>query len=266
LKIGFIGFGEVASTISKKLLDNNVEVISSVNGRSDKTKKLAKNSGIDLVNSFEDVALSSDILISTVYPFKALEISKKYGILTNGIFLDLNNISPKTTLEIFDVFSSINKTKSKMESSSFIKGSIIGKISSKNHVIYISGENSSDLVFLNDYGLNIEIIGNDITYASYIKMIRSIYSKSLTAVTYEAFKISENLNMGDEFFKVLSITEGENFEIQAKSRIKSLKDSHERKYEEISEILKFLENIQFSNDFKATTMIKATKNKFKEMK
>lgn len=86
MKIGFIGFGEVASTISKKLLDNNVNVLSSINGRSDKTKKLAKNSGIDLVNSFEDVALSSDILISTVSPFEALEISKKYGVLTNGIF------------------------------------------------------------------------------------------------------------------------------------------------------------------------------------
>ncbi|WP_225369829.1 hypothetical protein [Methanobrevibacter arboriphilus] len=65
----------------KKLLDNNVNVLSSINGRSDKTKKLAKNSGIDLVNSFEDVALSSDILISTVSPFEALEISKKiWGI------------------------------------------------------------------------------------------------------------------------------------------------------------------------------------------
>ncbi|OQD59613.1 putative dehydrogenase [Methanobrevibacter arboriphilus JCM 13429 = DSM 1125] len=262
MKIGFIGFGEVASTISKKLLDNNVNVLSSINGRSDKTKKLAKNSGIDLVNSFEDVALSSDILISTVSPFEALEISKKYGVLTNGIFLDLNNISPKTTLEIFDFFKGINETKS----SNFIKGSIIGKISSKNQIIYLSGENSNDLLLLKDYGLNIKVIGSNITDASYIKMIRSIYSKSLTAVTYEAFKISESFNMGDEFFEVLSITEGKDFEIQAKSRIKSLKNSHERKYEEMSEILKFLENIQSSNDFKDNNMIKATQNKFKEIK
>ena len=262
MKIGFIGFGEVASTISKKLLDNNVDVLSSINGRSDKTKKLAKSSGIDLVNSFEDVALSSDILISTVSPFEALEISKKYGILTNGIFLDLNNISPKTTLEIFDFFKGINEKKS----SNFIKGSIIGKISSKNQIIYLSGENSNDLILLKDYGLNIKVIGSNITDASYIKMIRSIYSKSLTAVTYETFKISESLNMEDEFFEVLSITEGKDFEIQARSRIKSLKNSHERKYEEMIEILKFLESIQSSNDFRANNMIKATKNKFKDIK
>ena len=97
-------------------------------------------------------------------------------------------------------------------------------------------------------------------------MIRSIYSKSLTAVTYEAFKISESLNMEDEFFEVLSITEGKDFEIQARSRIKSLKNSHERKYEEMIEILKFLESIQSSNDFRANNMIKATKNKFKDIK
>ncbi|WP_225369828.1 hypothetical protein [Methanobrevibacter arboriphilus] len=93
-------------------------------------------------------------------------------------------------------FKGINETKS----SNFIKGSIIGKISSKNQIIYLSGENSNDLLLLKDYGLNIKVIGSNITDASYIKMIRSIYSKSLTAVTYEAFKISESFNMGDEFF------------------------------------------------------------------
>lgn len=34
----------------------------------------------------------------------------------------------------------------------------------------------------------------------------------------------------------------------------------------MSEILKFLENIQSSNDFKDNNMIKATQNKFKEIK
>ncbi len=284
LQIGFIGFGEVASTISKKLLDNNVDVITSLKDRSKKTRKLANDLGINVVNNFEEVALSSDILISATSPYESLEVSKKYGTLVDGIFLDLNNISPKTTLEIENNFK--NQTDI---NSSFVKGVIIGKISSEKSVIYVSGQNSNKLSILNTYGFNINVLSHNVVDASYIKMIRSIYTKSLTAITYEAFKISESLSMSDEFFEVLSITEGDNFEIQAKSRINSLKNSHKRKYEEMSEILNFLEDMQNSinnessnnikssndtknhnntrnsNNFKNYLMIEATKNKFKEI-
>lgn len=287
MKVGFIGFGEVASKLTRRLLtrrlyDNNVEVISSTEGRSAETKKLAEDSLATIVNSYEEVAKSSDILISATTPYEALNVAEKYGPLVDGIFLDLNNISPKTTLEINSIFENINNYNSgysssysnnvryatvEKNSSNFIKGSIMGSIKSPESLIYVSGENAEELEPLNDYGLNIHIISENIEDSAYIKMLRSIYTKGVTALLYEVFGLSESMGLTKELFESLINTEGENFEEQTKSRINSLTTSHERKFEEMNEILEFLEERTDKKDFDMDfTLTKATRNKFEEIK
>ena len=307
MKVGFIGFGEVTSKLTRRLLtrrlyDNDIEVISSTEGRSEKTKKIAEDSLATIVDSFEEVAISSDILISATTPYEALDVAKKYGPLVNGIFLDLNNISPKTTLEINSIFennrtynspynspynssynSSYNRTYNSSytstysnnvsyvsieeTNSNFIKGAIMGSIKSPNSLIYVSGENAEDLEVLNDYGLNIQAISENVQDSAYIKMLRSIYTKGVTALLHEVFDISESMGLTKELFESLINTEGENFQEQTKSRISSLANTHERKFQEIDGILEFLE--EFSDkkgiDFDLT-LTKATKNKFKDIK
>lgn len=271
MRVGFIGFGEVASTLSKKLLskyENNVEIISSTKNRSEKTKDLCKNLDITLLDSFEEVAKYSDILISATSPYEAINTAEQYATLGNNIFLDLNNISPKTTIEINNIILDSNKN-NKNNKNNFVKGAIIGKISSENHVIYLSGENAQKLEFLNDSGINIKYIGKNVEDSSYIKMLRSIYTKGVTAILYEVFNISEELGLTNELFEALSYTEGKNFEYKSKSRINSLVNSNERKFEEMDEILEFLKFLVNSNenslDFN-TKMINATRDKFKEIK
>lgn len=293
MKIGFIGFGEVGSTLAKKLLEcdfakDNIEIISSLENRSEKTRDLLEKiskvtkSKITLLKSFEDVAVESDILISSTIPSQALKIAKKYGKLGKGMFLDLNNISPDTTLKIKKSVENFSNS-----SISFVKGGIIGKITSKDSVIYLSGEKAKNLDFLKRCGFNIKIISEDVVDVSYIKMLRSIYTKGVTAIFYEIFDISEDLDLSNELFEALSITEGENFEFKSKSRIESVSDSYKRKFEELDEILKFLNNyykIKDENNDKNNIdkdnvdknnvdnydinfeMIEAIKNKFKKIK
>ena len=283
MKVGFIGFGEVASKLTRNLLnkrihDNIIEVISSTEGRSEKTKKIAENSLATLRDSFEEVAMESDILISATVPYEAVSVAKKYGPLVNGIFLDLNNVSPKTTLEINSIFNNTNKYGSFYTSNysnnntylnhqkintNFIKGSIMGSINSTISPICVSGENASQLKILNDYGLNIRVISKNVVDATYIKMLRSIYTKGVTALLYEVFNISESMNMTKELFESLISTEGENFEKQTISRIDNLTKSHERKFQEMDEILEFLKmyDKDLGTDF---TFVEATRNKFKD--
>jgi len=287
LKVGFIGFGEVASKLTRRLLtrrlyDNDVEVISSTEGRSAETKKLAEDSLATILDSYEEVAKSSDILISATTPYEALNVAEKYGPLVDGIYLDLNNISPKTTLEISSIFENINNYNSsysssysnnvryatiEKNSSNFIKGSIMGSIKSPESLIYVSGENAEELESLNDYGLNIHIISENVGDSAYIKMLRSIYTKGVTALLYEVFGLSESMGLTKELFKSLINTEGENFEEQTRSRINSLATSHGRKFQEMNEILEFLEEISDKKDSDLDlTLTKATRKKFEEIK
>ena len=261
MRIGFIGFGEVAYTLSKKLLQNNVDVYTSTKGRSKKTKQLALDSGVKIINSYEELAKLSDILISSSSPKNALAIAKNYGILSNGVFIDLNNISPETTKKIASFFSGNNTN------SSFIDSAIIGKVSSNNSTILVSGKHSDKIAILNNYGLKIKIISQDIGDASTIKMLRSIYTKGITAIIHETFQAAKELNLSDELFETIAMSEGENFYFQTKSRLNSLATSKLRKYEEMDEVLNFLKSIYNEDDLEFNSiMSKATKNKFNSLK
>ena len=262
MKVGFIGFGKVAYTLSKKLLENNVGVYTSTKGRSLKTKQLAMNSGVNIISSYEEVAKLSDILISSTSPKTALAIAKKYGILCDGVFIDLNNISPETTKKIAVLFdeSKANPT----SNSYFVDGAIIGKVSSPISAIIVSGENSDKVAILNIYGLNVKVISQKIGDASTIKILRSIYTKGITAIAHETFQIAEHLCLANELFEHLSFTEGENFESKTKSRISSLATSKSRKFEEMDEVLSFLKSIYKADELEFNSIIsEAVKNKFK---
>jgi 3-hydroxyisobutyrate dehydrogenase-like beta-hydroxyacid dehydrogenase len=261
LRVGFIGFGEVAYSLSKKLLQNNVDVVSSTKGRSEKTKQLAIDSGVKIVNSYEKVAKLSDILISSTSPKTALAIAKNYGILSNGIFIDLNNISPKTTKKIATFFGG------NTSSADFVDGAIIGKVSSNNSTILVSGENSDKIAILNSYGLNVKIISEKIGDASSIKMLRSIYTKGITAIIHETFQAAEHLDLSNELFETIAITESEDFIYKSKSRINSLATSKSRKSEEMDEVLDFLKSIYDEDGLEFNSiMSEAVKNKFKSLK
>ena len=256
MKVGFIGFGKVAYTLSKKLLKNNVDVISSTKGRSEKTRKLTIDSGVKIVNSYEEVAKLSDILISSASPKTALVIAENYGILCNGVFIDLNNISPQTTKKIATFLGGNNFN--------FVDGAIIGKVSSNNSVILVSGKNSDKIAILNNYGLNVKIISQKIGDASTIKMLRSIYTKGITAIIHETFRAAEQLDLSNELFETIATTEGENFQYRTKSRLNSLATSKSRKFEEMNEVLDFLESIYGGDELEFNSIMSvATKNKFK---
>jgi 3-hydroxyisobutyrate dehydrogenase-like beta-hydroxyacid dehydrogenase len=246
--VGFIGFGEVALRLSTILMENGCEVISSSNGRSPKTKKLMKNLKVKDLKDLKEVAKSSNMLISANSPSKAVYIGKKYGSISNNLFLDLNNISPSSTSEIG---TNIGK--------SFVDGAIIGNINSHKHIIFLSGENAKKIAVLSDFGLNIKVISNKIGDASKIKMLRSIYTKGVSALLIETFKIAKQLNLESKLLNTIAITEGDDFKTSSKSRIKNSLKSSKRKYEEIEEIINFLNNL----DDVDIELLESIKNSFK---
>ena len=267
MKIGFIGFGKVANTLSKKLLENNMDVYTSTKGRSQKTKELARDSGVKIIGSYEELAKQSDILISSTSPKSALAIAQKYGVLVNGVFIDLNNISPETTMKIAEIFdeNSFNSINENNFKTSFLDGAIIGKVSSENAVIIVSGEDSDKIAILNDYGINVKILSQKIGDVSTIKMLRSIYTKGITATLYETFLVAEHLDLSNELFDIIAISEGENFKSRSKSRLKNLTTSKSRKFEEMDEVLDFLKSIYEDNELEFNSiMSEAAQKKFKK--
>ena len=180
--IGFIGFGKVSKTLTEIIKSQNITFITSSQNRSDKTIENISNSNVCVLDSFKEVAIKSDILISANSPKNALNIAETYGEYVNGIYLDLNNISPDTTMEMRNHIDKL------------VDGAIIGKIDSKNPILYVSGENSEELLFLNEF-IETRKISDKIGDVAILKLLRSTYTKTLSAVLIESIQIAKNYDI-----------------------------------------------------------------------
>ena len=227
--IGLIGFGKVSKNLTKIITSADIEFATSDELRSQKTKENISNSNVIVYSTFREVAEISDILISANSPKNAYSVAEEYGKYCSGIYLDLNNISPKTTLKIDKC------------TNNFVDGAIIGKIDSDKPVLYISGQNSDDLLFLNQY-IETKKISNTVGDVSLLKLIRSSYTKTLSVILEESSALARKYNLEDEFFEVLSITEGDDFRQKSISRISNTVNNSKRKSEELEEIIDYFKS------------------------
>lgn len=234
MKVGFLGFGEVASTLSKGLKDGGADVYTSVLGRSSRTKDLAGEVGVNLCRNNIDVARVSDILISAVVPSMAVEIAQEVGKYCEGVYVDLNNVSPET----------VKKALGSIENNKGVDASLMGGVRRKGSKVQIiaSGDHAPYFAKLNDYGLNITVIGNDIGQASAIKMLRSAYTKGVAALLFESFYTAYQMGLDEVLMEGLVQTEGPDFKESAISRITGSAFHSGRKAEEMEEVLKVISN------------------------
>ena len=226
MNIAFIGFGKVAFNLVRLIQSEDITFSTSKENRSKTTIDLIEKSNIQVFETFKQAIENSDIVISANSPSKALEVANTYSKYCKGLYLDLNNISPKTSLEIDGVVDN------------FVDGAIIGKIDSQNPTLYLSGSKAKELLFLNDF-LDVKIISDAVGDASKLKLLRSTYTKSLSVLLIESYQLAQSLGLEDEFFDCLSLSEGDDFKEKSLSRINNTLESSKRKSEELEEILEY---------------------------
>lgn len=229
MKVGFVGFGEVASTLSNGLLDSGVNVLTCLHGRSLRTKNKALDMGVNICNSHRELAETSDILISAVTPTTSVEVAREMGKYSQGIYVDINNVSPTTVIEALGL----------VENKNTVDAAIIGSVKRNGLEVQIiaCGDSASDFAVLNEYGLNIKIMGTEIGNCSQIKMLRSCYTKGVSALLWETIGAAYELGIDEEVLEIIGQTEGGlQFENSAKSRLLSSFNHSKRRYEEINEV------------------------------
>ncbi|MGB9937355.1 MAG: NAD(P)-binding domain-containing protein [Methanobacterium sp.] len=231
MKVGFIGFGEVASILSKGLIENGIDVVTCVEGRSSRTQKLAKELQVNLCKSNREIAETSDILISAVTPASAVKTAQDVGEYVNGIYVDINNISPVTAKRALSFIKNM-KT---------VDASIIGAVRNGLNVpIIASGPYAHDLSKLNEYGANISVVGSEIGHASAIKMLRSSFTKGISALLFETLYAAYDMGIDREVLKYIAETECEGFKDTSVSRVISSAYHAKRRHEEMGEVIGLL--------------------------
>jgi len=251
MQLGFLGFGEVASTISEGLMENGVDVYTCVLGRSTRTKKLAENTSVKFYNSYHDLAQNSEILISSVVPSNAVEVAKMVGKYSKGIFVDMNNVSPKTVIQTLGM----------IENGKTVDAAIIGSVirMGLNVKVIASGPFADDFAGLKNFGMNISVVGSENGQASEIKLLRSAYTKGVSALLFESIQYGYKMGIDKEVLKYISETEGNDFIDSAVSRITSAAFHADRRSEEMKEVVEML------SEKHDPIMAKATEEFFKKL-
>jgi 3-hydroxyisobutyrate dehydrogenase-like beta-hydroxyacid dehydrogenase len=205
---------------------------------------------LNLCQTNREIAETADILISAVTPANAIKTAQEVGEHVKGIYVDINNISPKTT-KIALSFIKNRRT---------VDASIIGAVRKGLNVpIIASGPYANKFAELNNYGMNITVIGTNVGQASAVKMLRSSFTKGISALLFETLYPAYEMGIDKEVLKYISETEGEGFKDSAVSRIISSASHAKRRHEEMAEVIEILSE---SEDPK---MSKAAQNFFKKL-
>jgi 3-hydroxyisobutyrate dehydrogenase-like beta-hydroxyacid dehydrogenase len=192
--IGLLSPGDMGHAVGRVLQQHGLEVITCLQGRSERTRKLAAAANIRDVSNYPALVQEAELILSILVPDQAGQAAQlvAQGLRETGATLtyaDCNAIAPQTVQEIGAMITAAG--------SRFVDASIIGPPPRQPGAtrFYASGPELADFLALNDFGLNIIGLGPEIGRASALKMCYAALTKGLSALTLELLIAGEALGV-----------------------------------------------------------------------
>ena len=195
--IGILSPGDMGHAIGRVLHQQGLRVLTSVQGRSARTARLAAAAGITAVEDDEKLVCESEILLSILPPSQAAHLAERIAPVvkksgTPLLFADCNAIAPRTVLAIEQVMLGAG--------ASFVDVGIIGSPPQRGEPgprLYTSGLGAQDFAQLQAYGLDVRTLSSQTGQASGLKMCYASLTKGLTALACEAVVAGDALGVGE---------------------------------------------------------------------
>ena len=172
--IAVFGTGDMGHAVGRVAADKGCRVVTALDGRSDRSRALAAQAGIEDLCSLPLAVAPADIILSILPPSEALtlasEIAASAGV-AGKIFVDCNAISPQRAAAVSDCVVGAGMN--------FVDGGIIGPAPVKAPAtrLYVSGEAREALFFREDERLTVRDLGPEPGRASAIKMCYAALTK-----------------------------------------------------------------------------------------
>ncbi len=247
LTVGFIGFGEAGFHLAQGLRGAGVKRIvafdihTNTPGRSEKIQQRADESGVNLLASNELLAENADVILSTVTANKALEAAEQNApyLLPHHFYADLNSISPALKSSIGNLIEA--------RGARFVEIAIMSPVPPHGHCVpmFLGGIHAQEFVkLLSPFGMNLEIISEQIGAASATKMCRSIIVKGMEALLLECVLGAVPYGADERVFATLEETmPGMNWKKMASYMVGRVIEHGERRARELEEVAVTLRDI-----------------------
>ena len=209
--IGILSPGDMGHTVGTVLRENGLRVITCLKGRSQRTQELAQKAGIANVSTYTQLVTETDLIMSIMVPAQATSAAEAIAsalehVDTDLTYADCNAIAPQTVRKIGDIITSAG--------GNFVDASIIGPPPRKpgSTRFYASGQQLNVFTELNQYGLDVQTLGEEIGLASAIKMCYASLTKGLTALCTELLTAAEILGVSDALTKEFQLSQAPLYE------------------------------------------------------
>lgn len=203
--VAIIAQGAMGAACAKRLTDNGVRVITSLQGRSEASAKRAAAAGMVAVADAE--IASADFVLSIVPPNEALPLAERLAPAMSAanrktVYVDCNAVSPDTVKDVAKVVEGTGAP--------FVDAGIIGgppRAGYNGPVFYYSGPADTGIEKLNDFGLIFRPVTGAVGAASALKMSYGGITKGLTAVGSAMILAATRAGVADALHAELSASQ-----------------------------------------------------------
>jgi 3-hydroxyisobutyrate dehydrogenase-like beta-hydroxyacid dehydrogenase len=194
--VALLSPGDMGHSVGQVLVENGLRVITCLQGRSERTRGLAAEAGIEDVESYAEMVRQADLLLSIMVPAQAPRAAGRVAHALRETdaklaYVDCNAIAPRTVRGIGEEITAAG--------GQFVDASIVGgpPRGGSSPRFYASGPDTSAFEALAGYGLHVVVLGDQIGQASAIKMCYAALTKGSSALMIELLTAARALGVSD---------------------------------------------------------------------
>jgi len=174
--VGIVSPGAMGSAVGGALIRGGARVVATTAGRSERTRRLAEEAGLELLADVGAVVEAAAVVLSIVPPDRAESVADE--LAGARLLADLNAVSPATARRI----------------STQVDGSISGPppVRAGTTTIYLSGLRAPEVAALPFDGVEVVVVGAEVGAASAVKMSTASVYKGSTAVLAQSLRAADH--------------------------------------------------------------------------
>ncbi len=201
--IAILSPGSMGSTVGQVLRESGYDVVTNLDGRSERTRVLAEEAGFRAVSGIDSIVEEADLVMSILVPSEAISVAREAAAAmkrtgASPAYADCNAVSPDTARELGGIIEAAGGR--------FIDAGIIGGPpgSGSPPRFYASGPHEAVIGELDGKGIIVPLLGGDVGRASAIKMCYASLTKGVSALQTAALVAAYRLGLSSELEEEMS--------------------------------------------------------------
>lgn len=175
----------MGSALGARLRDGGVRVLVALDGRSARTRLLAREAGLEDVRTLEALLGEASVVLSVVPPGAAVEVAESIAAAAEDVrplVVELNAVAPATVQRVAAILGE--------RGIEVVDGSISGPPPDRpgSTRVYLSGQRAAEVAALPFEGVERVVVGDEVGLASAVKMCTASVYKGRVALLAQALR------------------------------------------------------------------------------